>query len=192
MAANPQPTQWLEHARKHWGTLAKGAIWVSSVVGGFWLPPSVGLTESAQKTWLFFARFISAVVVGLMLVTTVRWNRRSHTAGWWSLSFVSLLLAIFAYLGYQHLTDSWTLNYRGRTVLRGATYSPQAAHDRERNPGENDERLLDRFAGKAEDVWTADSVNVHRLYLGAFYIASVPLFAVCMMAVVQAISCMSK
>jgi hypothetical protein len=45
------------------------------------------------------------------------------------------------------------------------------------------------FAGETEAIWTRDSINHRRLILAASYVSCLPLFTICLIAVVQAIAC---
>jgi hypothetical protein len=44
-------------------------------------------------------------------------------------------------------------------------------------------------AGATEAIWTAESINRRRLILAATYVCCLPLFTLCLIAVVQAIQC---
>ena len=44
-------------------------------------------------------------------------------------------------------------------------------------------------AGAAEAIWTSESINRRRLILAATYVCCLPLFALCLIAVVQALKC---
>src|ERR1035441_1848740 len=62
--------------------------------------------------------------------------------------------------------------------------------DAEKNPNLSLDALLEDFTGRAEDVWTRESINRRRLALAGLYVSCLPWFTVCVVAVVQAIQCL--
>ena len=71
----------------------------------------------------------------------------------------------------------------------GTSYSEHALSYIKENPNATCTSLLEDFAGKAEDIWTGDSINKSRYILAGTYVLNLPLFIVCIIGVVQALSC---
>lgn len=190
MAAAISIGQWLKRSERSWGTLAQGAVWIMGVVGSFLLPPPLGVESAEDKTWLHFGQFVAAVCIGLIFFGVFRWNRTCHARWWWLTALLALLLAGAAFFRYQQLTYLWTARYVDQKVVVGSEYTQAGRAYLEKNPGLSRDDLLFDFTGRAEDVWTRESIDRRRLKLAALYVASLPLFTLCVIAVVQSLQCL--
>jgi hypothetical protein len=189
MAARSEIQRWLQQARKSWLILAQVAAWLGGVLGGFLLPPPVGVSASEEKIWLRLGQFIIAVVLGLVFFAARKWNRRRHALWWCGTALLFLALAVGAFFRYQQLTLAWTGLYVGEKVVVGSVHTPQGLAYTAKNPAISRDDLIFDFAGKTEDIWTRESINRRRLILAATYVSCLPLFAICVIAVVQSIQC---
>lgn len=181
--------RWLQRTRKSWLALAQGAVWLGGILGGFLLPPPVGVSASDEKIWLRLGQFILAVVLGLVFFAARRWRLPRHALRWCAAALLFLVLAVAAFFRYQQLTLAWTGNYEGQKVVIGSAYTAQGASYTKNNPKISCDELISDAAGKTEDVWTLDSINRRRLLLAATYVSCLPLFTISLLAVVQAIQC---
>ena len=189
MAAPSGDQAWLRQARKGWLVLAQGALWLGGIFGGFLLPPPVGIQASDEKLWLRLGQFIIAVVLGLVFFASRRWRQPCHALWWSGASLVFLAAAIIVFFRYQQLTLAWTANYSGQKVIVGSVLTPAGRAETQANPGISYDDLIMDFAGKTEAIWTSESINRRKLILAACYISCLPLFTICLLAVVQAIAC---
>ena len=181
--------KWLQQSRKSWLVLAQGALWVGGVLGGFLLPPPVGVAAGDEKIWLRLGQFIVGVVLGLVFFAARRWNQPKHALKWCGVALLFLILASAAFFRYQQLTLAWTGNYGGDKVVIGSEYTPQGFSYRTKNPELSLDKLIDDFTGVTENIWTRESINRRRLLLAATYVSCLPLFTICLIAVVQAVHC---
>ena len=192
MAARSSDKEWLGQARKGWLVLAQGALWVAGILGSFLLPPPVGISASEEKVWLRLGQFIIAVVLGLVFLASRRWHQPRHALWWSGGAVVFLALALAAFFRYQQLTLAWTASYAGQKVVVGSVLTPSGQADMQKNPGISLEDLVMDFAGETDAIWTPDSINHRRLVLAGVYVLCLPLFTICLIAVVQAIACAGK
>lgn len=169
--------------------LAQGALWLGGILGGFLLPPPVGILASDDKLWLRLGQFIIAVVLGLVFFASRRWHQPRQALGWSGAALLFLAVAVAVFFRYQQLTLAWTANYAGQKVVVGSVLTPAGQAYAQRNAGISNEDLIMDFAGKTDAIWTPDSINRRRLILAASYVCCLPLFTVCLIAVVQAIAC---
>ena len=181
--------KWLQQTRKSGLAMTQGAVWLGGILGGFLLPPPAGVAAGDKKVWLRLGQFIIAVVLGLVFFAAQRWTQPRHAFKWCGVSLLSLALAVSAFFRYQQLTGAWTVNYNGDQVVVGSVLTTQGQAFSEKNPKVGGEGLLDNFAGRAEDIWTRESINRRRLVLAATYVSCLPLFTVCLIAVIQAAQC---
>jgi hypothetical protein len=182
---------WLQQARKSWVVLAQGLLWVCGILGGFLLPPPVSLQAGEEKIWLRLGQFIIAFVLGLAFFAGLRWRQLHHALWWYGAALLLLLAGIGMFFRYQQLTLAWTENYAGAKVVIGSDYTPVAMDYAKQHPGISCADLLMDFAGATESIWTRDSIRRHRLILAGTYIVCMPLFALCLIALVQGIQCAS-
>jgi hypothetical protein len=165
-------------------------VWVVGVLGGFLLPPPVGIAGAEDKTWLRFGQFIVAMIIGLVFFGVLKWKQKKHAKWWWLSSLVFLLLAVGAFFRYQHLTNAWTGNYAGEKLVIGSVYTPQGQKYIQENPDLSLDLVLDDFIGITEDIWTRASIQRRRLLLAATYVSCLPLFTIAVIAIVQALQCL--
>ena len=187
MQEGTNTSQWLNKTSRVWTALAQGAAWVLAIIGGFLLPPPTGTSEEGERIWLQLAAFIITVLVGLMFIAGQRWKKRKHLVWWGATSAVLLVLAIAAFLAYQLLSSSRTCKHNNKLVVIGTEYTQQAMRFMEKHPDHSCEYLLDSAAGKVDDIWTKESIDHTRMHLAITYISCIPLFALCIIAVVQSI-----
>lgn len=183
---------WLKQTRKSWLVLAQAALWLGGILGGFLLPPPVGLLASEEKVWLRLGQFVIAVVLGLVFFAARRWGQPRHALGWAGAALLMLALAVAVFFRYQQLTMAWTGDYAGQRVVVGAVLTPHGQAYTRANPDLSRDQLIMDVAGATEAIWTGESINRRRLILAATYVCCLPLFTLCLIAVVQAIQCGGK
>jgi hypothetical protein len=189
MAAPSGNQAWLKQSRKSWLLLAQGALWLGGILGGFLLPPPVGLLASEEKVWLRLGQFVIAVVLGLVFFAARRWGQPRHALRWAGAALLVLAVAVAVFFRYQQLTLAWTGDYAGQRVVVGAVLTPHGQAYTQANPDLSRDQLIMDVAGATEAIWTGESINRRRLILAATYVCCLPLFTLCLIAVVQAIQC---
>jgi hypothetical protein len=90
-------------------------------------------------------------------------------------------------LGYWHLVYERTCAYDNQKIIIGTIYTNKGRTYVEQNPNKTCDEVLDDFVGEAEAVWTKESINRSRLALETSYIFCISLFAVCLLALGQAV-----
>ena len=189
IATMSETSKWFEQSKKSWGLLAQTAAWILGIIGGFLLPPPIGITQQSEKLWLRLAQFIIICVVGLMFIATRRWNKKTHILMWWLSAALVLMLAIVSFFGYQKLLNSWTCKFyqEARIVGPQSELTPHGIEYFHDNSGASCEDALREHAGKAEDVWTKASIDSRQITLAGIYILCVPLFTICIISLLQTI-----
>jgi hypothetical protein len=172
--------------------LAQGGLWIGGILGGFLLSPPVGVSAADEKIWLRLGQFIIAVVLGLVFFAARRWSQPRHALWWGATALVFLAIAVGAFFRYQHLTLAWTGLYDEQKVVIGSVYTAQGLSYTEKNPKISCDELISDFKGLTQNIWTRESINRRRLILAATYVSCLPLFTICLIAVVQAIQCGGK
>ena len=178
---------WLESVKSTWGLLASFAIFIFGIVGSFVLPPPGWVASGGNTTLINFAKFIVAALAGLILILVHKWNQRTHLTRWTLIAVCSLIFSLLAFFAYQHFLDTRTCKYFDQVAVIGDTYTQHGQSYVRETPNASCSTLLEDFAGKAEDVWTQDSINRSRYVLALAYICCIPLFTICIIAVVQSL-----
>ena len=191
MRSRGESLRWLDESRKSWTVLTQAAVWVLGVIGGFLLPPPVGASQADQKIWVHLAQFVITIMIGLVFIAAQKWRQKRHAKWWGAFSFGFLVLAISAFFCYQQFLYAWTANYDGQRVVVGSALTAHGKKYAEQNPDLSRDELLKHHTGMAEDFWTRESINRRRLFLAAAYILCLPFFTVCLIAIVQAIRCIT-
>jgi hypothetical protein len=186
MSVSSDNKRWLQQARKNWFWLAQGALWLGGILGGFLLPPPVGISASDEKAWLRLGQFIVAVSLGLEILAVRRWGDPRYSLRWAGVALVTLMLGVAAFFRYHQLTLAWTADYAGERVVIGAELSRQGEAYLQRHPKLSSDDLVFDFAGKTEEIWTRESIDHRRLVLAATYVSCLPIFTICLIAIVQA------
>jgi hypothetical protein len=189
MAARSGNQTWLKQVRKSWLVLAQGALWVGGILGGFLLPPPVGVLASEEKVWLRLGQFIIAIVLGLLFFAGRRWCQPRHAFGWAGLALLVLGMAVGVFFRYQQLTLAWTGDYAGEKLVVGSVLTPHGKSYTQANPELTLSELLMDVAGATDALWTSESIDRRRLILAATYVSCLPLFTLCLIAIVQALHC---
>lgn len=189
MSTRPTPQSWLESTKRTWSLLTQFAVFILGVVGSFILPPPGWASSGADKTLVRFGQFIVAVLVGLMFLLVQRWNKKKHLGRWVLVALVFLASSISSFFTYQYFRDIRTCQYADQVIVIGAVFTAHGEEYFSENPGSTCTSLLEDHAGVAEEVWTKESINKSHYILGAAYILNLPLLTICMIAVVQAVSC---
>jgi hypothetical protein len=146
--------------------LAVTAITVAAV----WpLTPALSASDALQ------ARLGAAVVAAIAcaLLAVVRWRPRVSIA----ISIASAAAGVVLLLAHFDALAGCVADYDGRAVVIGRDYAADAASYVAANPGlAPSDRLLDA-GGVAERVWAAESIRSCRLWVSWGAMATIPLFA---------------
>lgn len=166
--------------KKYWGVVAQAGLWVMNIVAGFVLPPTLGVPAEEQAI-LSLAQFIVNILLGLILVLTIKFQKKSHWRWWFGACMLSLVLAVIAYFAYMQRRNVCTCEYYSTIVLIGT----EPRNEAWRNVPCS--LLIRQATGNAYDVWTAESIHSCRICLGVNYIVTVPLFVIGLITMLQAI-----
>lgn len=182
----PQPTltTWLTQSRKNWAVLTQLAVFIIGIVGGFLIPPPAGISETEDTGWLRLGQFVITVTVGVIFLANLG-SRKRNIRRWWIVSTCFLIMAVMSFFLYKHLTYRWTCTYFGDTVVVGSQHTQMGKHYVEQNPDISCRQLLVDFAGGTDKIWTKDSIDRNRWILGVTYISCIPLFALCIIALLN-------
>ena len=168
--------------------LAQGAFWL----GGFWADfccrPQWASRPARKRSGCDWA--------SSLLRSCLAWcsSRRGVGADrvdslWWAATALLVLaIAVAVFFRYQQFTSPGPAITTGRS-RSGSALTPHGLAYTQANPDLSRDQLVMDFAGATETVWTRESINRRRLILAATYVSCLPLFTLCLIAVVQALQC---
>ncbi len=182
----------LSRSQATWSALTEGAVWICGIIAGFLVPPNfvgriIGETITVENLSRL-VQLIVAVVIGVVFVAT-RQSRRS--ARFWMVStLATLILALGSFFLYHDLLDSWTCRYSETRIVIGSDLTPHGATYMQANSNSQKpcETWVDDHVGEVEAIWTIRSIRWHEWGLVLVYVGTVPLFALCIMSLLQAIT----
>jgi hypothetical protein len=190
-AAVQRLKDWLGTGQALWAVLLQGATWICAVVAGFQLPPSfLGLitgqvlsTESLSK----LAQLVVTVLLGVGFALAVRSQRLKTVLVWSLCALGSLAVAVACLFLYLGLVSSWTCTYQDARVVVGDELTQPHGVDymKGEGKGQSCETWIDDHIGNVQEIWTRRSILQRELVLLFLYIATFPLFALCLMATIQ-------
>lgn len=173
-----------------WPSLSEGAVWICGIIAGFLLPPNfVGRIVGETITVENLSRLVQLIVALLIGVVFVVTRRSKRSGQFWAVSaVVTLILALGAFFLYLSLLESWTCRYAGTRIVTGSDLTPHGTAYLKANSQGSCETWVYDHAGEVEAIWTAGSIWHHEMGLLLVYIVSVPLFAFCIMSLLQAVA----
>lgn len=177
--------------QSYWNLLFLVATWVMTTIGGFWVPPPADITND-NKSMTVFAKFIVSIIIGLMILPMSKWYQKKYAFSWGMIALLTLVIGITAFFTAQYLRDIWTVTDRGDVYYTGTTYTDAAVAYLKEHPQTTRKELLEDATWKPEYIWTEDSIRNCRLILASVYVLCTPLFAICMVSIVQLLYCVFK
>jgi len=125
-----------------------------------------------------------------MFLAFSRWMSRRSVAGWATLSVAGLLAGTALFFLYMDAYARWTCPYDGGAPMAmGTTMFPDAAAHLRSNPGYTCKELIQDSIGRTNTIWPEREILNHHHALGAGFAGVCLLFAVAVMALIQALRC---
>ena len=179
----------LNRLRSQWEFIGQIATWLVGSVGGFL--QAVPFTYPDQNgSTLSLGSFVVRILVGLLLVPILWFNKRRHTKVWFAATLALLAAGLISFFRNQSVVADCVTDYSGQRVLKGREDTPWTKGQRAADPSVTDAQLIDRQnVSRRERIWTADSIAGCERDIQIWYIVSLPLFALCIMCLLQTIRC---
>ena len=114
---------------------------------------------------------------------------QKDTLPWAASAAAFLILGTVAFFSYQILSLRWTADYSGDRVVVGSTFTQEAADYLKAHPTLTNADLINHYTGKIQKIWTRQSIDMRRILLAGIYVLTMPLFAICIISLLQAIHC---
>ncbi len=188
--SGPRSGNPLRFIQSQWKKLLPIAAFIMGTIGSFWISPPYTPGSDKAEALTHFAKFIVAVVVGLMILPMLKKSdKKVHAPFWGKVAAASLIAGIIAFFAYQYLLGEWTLVHNKKFLVIGSAVKPDVEEFVRNNPSMTNWELLRYAAWNPWNIWTAESILHRRLVLATMYVLFTPLFAVTMVAVAQLMQC---
>ena len=177
---------------KLWHVIMAFAVGITSIISRFLLPPPVGATILlGRKQIIQFALFITAIAVGFTAVPLKRWSTKRYTWRWWKCAAGGLILNLIVFSCYEGFSTKWTSPFNGGRIVIG---SPCARTELAKkwfveHPSGSNEQLIMDCGSKLYLAWKEDSINVHCGLIELLYVATVVMFSITIICLLQALYC---
>jgi bacteriorhodopsin len=175
----------LTWVKGRWRALSAFAAVVVSLVTAAIHPPPV----DEARSHVAFGGFAAAVVTGLVYVLMRKRSRAMDTRAWWIAALVTVLLTVAVNVTYASMWDRYVVEYAGSQHVVGSELTEVGRKWVETRGESAPSDLLFAAAGQAELMWTPESIARNRRNFRLVYYACYPLFALSVLATVQAIHC---
>lgn len=177
----------IDKFKENWETPAKIAVWITTLVGLFLLPPpslwhstSAMAATSSPEQWLRLGQFLVAIVVGLFFLRPGDGADRNR---WRALAIGGAVLGVALFVAIQFLTPAWACGYIDEVVIKGSVLSQDAAPWAKQ--GADCARLIGLAAGETNEVWPESELVQRFVMLAGLYTLTMLAFAVAALATIQ-------
>ncbi len=159
--------------------------WIAGAAGvtalATWLLPLPGaLPGEGRSATIAFATVTAAALVTLGAILLRSWRPSAQRPLALVVAGTGVALGAVAFLAGSRIQQSCTAFHDGRPVLIGTQLTPLGVQYRQANPDLPVDAVLDDAAGRAELVWTRESIEQCRLLVSGTYFLWVPMLAVAM------------
>jgi hypothetical protein len=204
------PLSWLKN---NWNQPAQGIAALATGILSFFQPPDEGIILGSHPGMLALVRgFIVPVVWLVMSVPARAYAARRHTLGWLIAGVLTFFLALSIWIVQAQLSDTWTCHSRllNKRFVIGQTFTKEAIegrklkekmlHQREIIDQEAvelleetpPEELIEGAEQNPNLVWKPAEIRFRRLIVTTLYMAGVPVFAISLIAALQAWYCAGR
>ena len=171
-------------------TLSSTAGFIVAIVGGFIEP--VGTSDEERRLLQRFAPVAVALLVGIVFLVARRLSSSKFQMLWVAATIINVVLFVTAFFFYTNYVYTRTCEFDNNRMLIGTRYTPHTIKYLEANQGISCARLLDNFAGRPDDIWTAESINESRRFRDRSYFSVITLFALAFLTLGQALAIAAK
>ena len=178
--------------RKLWRRMAKTAAWLCAVVATFVFPPPTDVTSDSSRVFVFFARFIVAILVGLFSLPIGKFAKKPSALRWRLVPVALLVAGIISFLAYEDLKSKYTADFQGDQRVIGWTFTDEGRTHRDNEKGITNRQLLMDAAGDPAKIWTADSIRKASFWIRVSYLLTVITLAACVITLLQAFELQEK
>ena len=181
-----KPKSGLSQFQSEWSLLTQGAASVVGTVAVFLLPPPA-VMHGGDTSLVNFARFVTAVALGICLFIAGRYRSDRARKGWLASATALLLLSMCGFFLYQHFRDKWTANYLGGRIAIGDKLTEGGAKylALPKNRGMSPDTIVWNATGDPGQIWTHDSIQSCWERLSILYVCLFPVVTACVVSVLQ-------
>jgi hypothetical protein len=132
-----------------------------------------------------FAALASAAIVAVAVLPLLVWRDEIAPAAWVVAAAAALALGISAFVAAGYAARECSARYGQTSVVIGTRMTEVGAAYRKANPELSNDDLLFDAAGRAERVWTPESIARCRAIVAGSHFLWIPFLIVCLLSTAQ-------
>lgn len=191
----PTLKEWLKGQKSNWNLLFAAGTWIAAIPLSIVLSPDAVSKTTEYFPWMTrLSVFIVAVIVGITFIFASILNKREHVYLWTGISIILLIGSVWAVVRYYNFIDSLTCSCGKQQPVKGFDFKDAELLKKMYPQGVDCSTLCEKFKDQSgtvlpNKIWTENSINENRETLILSYFLCIPLFALTIISVVQAIYC---
>ncbi|MBS0523074.1 MAG: hypothetical protein JSS04_05490 [Proteobacteria bacterium] len=184
--------RWLSSSKSDWLVLAQFAAWASATIGVFLVDPPQLWEDSGSDTILMFARFLTVILLGLVIFVAAKWNTLRYAKRWALFTVLTTIVAAGLFFSYRYTYANWTCPYvddgRPPKVI-GIHMSADAVHMLGVNHLWTCKELIQSVIGRTQKIWPPDEIEQRYFIFLFIYTATTLLFCAAILGLLQTLRC---
>jgi hypothetical protein len=181
----------LKKLKSNWTLLAQAAAGIVLTIKGFVSPPVYfdPIADTAEIKNL--AVFIVIILVGIFIYLGQIWSSKKYAKVWAIVTPLLLVVLVASTLKFSQFKATCTCSYGDQILLIGKRYTPEGERDALKYLGTIPcNEILMNFAGRANRIWTEESINSCKHNLELAYLLTFSMAALSILSVLQIIKCL--
>ena len=170
--------------KSNWAAWGKGGAWLSTLMMSFALPPPADISGPQAVSATMYARFLLALLTGLVAVMTQIWKRPKNARLWFGASVACAVASVVLVFVYQAVVERRTANYDGKQIVIGSELT--AVGKQALRPGALAEDLVMDAGCRLAMVWTAESIRHNATVVFGAYLLVMVSGALCVLLLLEA------
>jgi len=177
---------YLQSLKKSWPKLVQAATAISMTIAGFVKPPAYFDPVATISQTKHVAIFIIAILIAIFFYLGHRWPLKKHAKGWSLTTLVFLVAVISSELVFREFRTNCLCRYDKQPVLIGIQLTTVGQNDLAKRAGiVTCEDLLMDFQGRANLVWSAESISRCRRLMTIAYWSTFSLAGLTVLSALQ-------
>lgn len=177
--------------------LIQAGLSIFTILATFVFPLRVDNFTEDDAVFSGFAKFIMALIIGIMYVLFLKFSDKRHATIWWIACIICMIAGTVLFFSYDSARQN-RVNYFDKVFVIGDDEDlTQPALDLlKKNPVMTPQDLMLNFAidspEKLSYIWKKEGIRTNRMNLIYTYLTTILFFSLSLLTIIQAIQCQRK